>query len=144
MLRKPKVQNGNVVHFESFVRRAGWCAGQWEDSGKIRKRESWAALLNRFWRFNCRARAIDHLLYESNSGFWRWVTEGRGNVLSIGVKRLLGLGQPLPPPFLIRADSEAPIEFELVQSCFLLVAWRFQLTPPRNGIGDFMPHRPKS
>jgi hypothetical protein len=51
-----------------------------------------------------RARAIDHLLYEINSGFWRWVAGGRGNVLSIGVvviastrpppKRLLGLGQP--------------------------------------------------
>jgi len=63
-----------------------------------------AALLNRFWRFNCGARAIDHLLYESNGGFWRWVTGGRGNVLSIGVvviastwpppNRLLGLGQP--------------------------------------------------
>src|SRR5215471_9066450 len=46
---------------------------------------------------------IDHLLYEINSGFWRWVTRGRGNVLSIGVvvidtrpqpKRLLGLRQP--------------------------------------------------
>ena len=47
------------------------CAGQWEDLGEIRKRVSWAALLNRFWRFNCRARAIDHLLYERNSGFWR-------------------------------------------------------------------------
>jgi hypothetical protein len=50
-----------------------------------------------------RTRAIDHLLYEINCGFWRWVTGGRGNVLSIGVvvidtrpqpKRLLGLGQP--------------------------------------------------
>jgi hypothetical protein len=51
-----------------------------------------------------RTRAIDHLLYEINSGFWRWVTGGRGNVLSIGVvviastrpppKWLLGLGQP--------------------------------------------------
>jgi hypothetical protein len=51
-----------------------------------------------------RTRAINHLLYEINSGFWRWVTGGRGNVLSIGVvviastrpppNRLLGLGQP--------------------------------------------------
>lgn len=51
-----------------------------------------------------RTRAIDHLLYEINSGFWRWVTGGRGNILSIGIvviastrpppKRLLGLGQP--------------------------------------------------
>jgi hypothetical protein len=54
------------------------------------------ALLNRFWPFNCRARAIDHLFYECNGGFWRWVTRGRGNVLSIDVRldasRLLGLG----------------------------------------------------
>jgi hypothetical protein len=126
------------------VAQVGRCAGQWEDSGEIRKRVSWAALLNRFSRFNCRARTIDHLLYERNSGFWRLVTGGRGNVLSIGVKRFLSLGQPLPPPFLIRADSEVLIEFELVHFCFLLVAWRFQLTPPRNGIGDFMPHKRKS
>jgi len=56
------------------------------------------------WGLSRRTRAIDHLLYESNSGFWRWVTGGCGNVLSIGVvviastrpppKRLLGLGQP--------------------------------------------------
>jgi hypothetical protein len=76
------------------------------------------ALLNRFWRFNCRARAIDHLLYESNGGFWCWVTEGRGNVLSSGVKRLLGLGQPLPRPVLIRADSEVLIEFDSFHFCF--------------------------
>jgi len=84
-----------------------------------RKRESWAALLNHFWRFNYRARAIDHLLYEINSGFWRWVTEGRGNVLRLGVKRLLGLGKPLPPSFLIRADSKALIECDLVHFCYL-------------------------
>jgi hypothetical protein len=56
------------------------------------------------WGLSRRARAIDHLLYESNGGLWRWVTGGRGNVLSIGVvviastrpppNRLLGLGQP--------------------------------------------------
>jgi len=56
------------------------------------------------WGLSRRTRAIDHLLYEINSGFWRWVTGGRGNVLSIGVvviastrpppNRLLGLGQP--------------------------------------------------
>ena len=56
------------------------------------------------WGLSRRTRAIDHLLYESNSGFWRWVTGGCGNVLSISVvviastrpppKRLLGLGQP--------------------------------------------------
>src|SRR2546430_2887306 len=55
------------------------------------------------WALSRRTRAIDHLLYESNSGFWRWVTGGGGNVLSIGAvviastrpppKRLLGLGQ---------------------------------------------------
>src|SRR6266480_1272934 len=46
---------------------------------------------------------IDHLLYEINSGLWRWVTGGRENVHSISVlviatrpppNRLLGLGQP--------------------------------------------------
>jgi len=56
------------------------------------------------WGLSRRTRAIDHLLYESNSSFWRWVTGGRGNVLSVGVvviastrpppNRLLGLGQP--------------------------------------------------
>jgi len=56
------------------------------------------------WGLSRRTRAIDHLLYESNSGFWRWVSGGCGNVLSIGVvviastrppqNRLLGLGQP--------------------------------------------------
>jgi hypothetical protein len=34
---------------------------------------------------------------------WRWVTGRRGNVLSIGVKRRLGLGQPLPRPVLLSA-----------------------------------------
>lgn len=38
------------------------------------------ALLNRFWHFNCRARAIDHLFYEGNGGFRHWVTGGRANV----------------------------------------------------------------
>jgi len=37
------------------------------------------------WGLSRRTRAIDHLLYEINGGFWRWVTGGRGNVLSIGV-----------------------------------------------------------
>src|SRR5205807_3208454 len=37
------------------------------------------------WGLSRRTRAIDHLLYENNSGFWRWVTGGCGNVLSIGV-----------------------------------------------------------
>jgi hypothetical protein len=56
------------------------------------------------WGLSRRTRAIDHLLYESNSGFLRWVTGGCRNVLSIGVfviastrpprKRLVGLGQP--------------------------------------------------
>jgi hypothetical protein len=56
------------------------------------------------WGLSRRTLAIDHLLYESNSGFWRWVTGGCGNVLSIDVvviastrpppKWLLGLGQP--------------------------------------------------
>jgi hypothetical protein len=56
------------------------------------------------WGLSRRTLTIDHLLYEINGGFWRWVTGGRGNVLSIGVvvigsarprpKRLLGLGQP--------------------------------------------------
>jgi hypothetical protein len=51
-----------------------------------------------------RARAIDHLLYDIDSGFWRWMTEGSGDVLGIGVgvitnarpprQRLLRLGQP--------------------------------------------------
>ena len=30
-----------------------------------------AALLNRFWPRSYRARAIDHLLYDVNGGFWR-------------------------------------------------------------------------
>ena len=81
------------------------------------------ALLNRFWRFNCRARAIDHPLYESNGGFWRWVTEWRGNVLRMGVKRLLGLGQPLPRPVLIRTDSELLIEFDSFHFCFSASRW---------------------
>jgi len=56
------------------------------------------------WGLSRRARAIDHLLYESNGGLWGWVTGGRGNVLSIDVvvivsirpppNRLIGLGQP--------------------------------------------------
>jgi hypothetical protein len=82
------------------------------------------ALLNRFWRFNCRARAIDHPLYESNGGFWRWVTEWRGNVLRMGVKRLLGLGQPLPRPVLIRGFG-TPYRVRFVPFlffCFPLVA----------------------
>jgi hypothetical protein len=37
------------------------------------------------WGLSRRTRAIDHLLYEINGSFWRWVTGGRGNVLSIGV-----------------------------------------------------------
>jgi hypothetical protein len=60
--------------------------------------------LRSLWGLSRRTRAIGHLLYEINSGFWRWATGGRGNVLSIGVvmiastrpppNRLLGLGQP--------------------------------------------------
>jgi hypothetical protein len=46
------------------------------------------------------------------------VTEGRGNVLRSGVKRLLGLGQSLPRPVLIRADSEVLIEFDSFHFCF--------------------------
>src|ERR1700730_363183 len=70
---------------------------------------------------------IDHLLYEINSGFWRWVTGGRGNVVSIGVvnRRVPGLGQPLPRPFLIRADLKALIGFESIHFCFPLVALHF-------------------
>src|SRR6516165_9908640 len=43
---------------------------------------------------------IDRLLYEINSGFWRWVTGGRGNPVSLGAvnPRFPGLGQPLPRP----------------------------------------------
>jgi len=91
-----------------------------------------AALLNLFWRLNCRTRAIDHLLDDRNGGFWRWVSGGCGNVLSIGVvviastrpprNRLLGLGQPLPRPVLIRADSEALIKFHSLHFCSPLVA----------------------
>ena len=58
--------------------------------------------------------AIDELLYEINSGFWRWVRKRRGNVLRIGVERPLGLCEPLPRPILIRADSEVLIERDLL------------------------------
>jgi len=60
------------------------------------------------------ALAIDELLYEINSGFRRWVRKRRGNVHRIGVERPLGLGQPLPRPILIRADSEVLIERDLL------------------------------
>jgi hypothetical protein len=80
------------------------------------------ALLNRFWPVNCRARAIDHLLYQINSGLWRWVTERRGNVLRSGVKWLLGLGQPLPRPVLICADSKVLVEFDSLHFCLPLQA----------------------
>jgi len=60
------------------------------------------------------APAIDELLYEINSSFWRWVRKRRGNVLRIGVERPLGLGQPLSRPVLIRADSEVLIECHLL------------------------------
>lgn len=73
------------------------------------------ALLNRFWCINRHARAIDHLLYDSYRGFCSGVTGGRSNVLRIGVveiasaelplNRLFSLGQPLPRPVLIHADS---------------------------------------
>jgi hypothetical protein len=45
-----------------------------------------------------RARAIDHLLYESNSGFWRWVTGGRGNPVSIAVQSPLSGPRPTIAP----------------------------------------------
>ena len=95
-------------------------------------RMSLAALLKRFWRFNCRARAVDHPLYESNRGLWRWVTGGCGHPVSFGRvnRRFPGIGKPWPPPFLIRADSEALIEFHLVHVCFTSVAWCFQPIPP--------------
>jgi hypothetical protein len=69
-----------------------------------------------------RTRAIDHQLYEINSGFWRWVTGGRANPVSIDRvnPRFPGLGKPLPSPFLMRADSETLIEYDLVHSCFPL------------------------
>jgi hypothetical protein len=46
------------------------------------------------WGLPRRTPAIDHHSYEMNSGLWRWVTGERDNVLSISIKRLLGLGQP--------------------------------------------------
>jgi hypothetical protein len=69
------------------------------------------------WGLPRRTWAIDHLLYEINSGFWRWVT---GNPVSIdGVNpRFPGLGKLLPSPFLMRADSETLIEHYLAHSCF--------------------------
>jgi len=77
-----------------------------------------------------RTRAIDDLLYEIDRGFWRWVTGGRGDILSVGVvvigsarpppKRLLGLGQPKSRPFLIGPDSQAFIEYHLVHFGFPL------------------------
>jgi len=60
------------------------------------------------------ALTIDELLYEINSGFCRWVRKRRGNVLRIGIERPLGLGEPLPRPILIRADSEVLIERDLL------------------------------
>jgi hypothetical protein len=57
--------------------------------------------LRSLWGLSRRTRAIDHLLYEINSGFWRWVTGGRGSIGVVVIastrpppNRLLGLGQP--------------------------------------------------
>jgi hypothetical protein len=67
-----------------------------------------------------RARAIDHLLYEINSGFW---PEGVAiQSASLFNHRFPGLGQPSPRPFLIGADTEALIEFDLVHFCYLATA----------------------
>jgi hypothetical protein len=52
-----------------------------------------------------------------NSGLWRWVTEGRGNVLSISVKRLLGLGHHSPDQSSYVRIRKSLIEFESFHFC---------------------------
>ena len=66
---------------------------------------------------------VNHLLYGGNSGFWRWVTGGRGNPVGIG--EFPGLGQPLSRPIVIRANSEALVEFKFFHFSFSLAAAGF-------------------
>jgi hypothetical protein len=100
MYRARYEELGHQPPFETPPSEADYLAAQQKPSGQCQG----------VLKARSAARAVDDLLYGSNGSFWRWVTGGRGNPVSIDAHhKFSGLGKPLPRPVVICADSEALI-----------------------------------